>query len=138
MFSTKLSAANVAELVESQRFPFIHHANATGFFLREPDVTLRAKTQAHVVAVANDMGIHTVDELVAAFEKASGRSANYFRALACSSKSSAWLSETDFLFLLALVAAHPDRIEAGHLVELGWSQDLAESTIGIARRSQLH
>lgn len=128
-----LSMAEVAFLVENGGFPFAEHANQTGFFTREPDHAQRAKDQAAIVSLSANLNIQTIDDLKLAFAEAAQWSLAYLHALARSNESTRWRSETDFLFLLVLIATQPNNIVQADLARLGWSDDLAISTLNAAR-----
>lgn len=128
-----LSMAEVALLVESGGFPFAEHANQTGFFVREPDHAQRAKDQAAIVSLSAKFGIQTIDALKLVFAEAAHWSLAYLKALTRSNESTRWRSETDFLFFLVLIATQPNNIVQADLDRLGWSDDLAISTLDAAR-----
>ncbi|MFC3651951.1 hypothetical protein ACFONN_10390 [Dyella humi] len=128
-----LSAAEVAKLVDGGEFLFAGDANATGFFFREADPALRAESQASIIALAGMLGIESIDELKRIFVKAKPWAREYFKALAETSTSSRWRSETDFLFFLVLLGAQADYIAVADLIDLGWGKSLALETLQAAR-----
>ena len=131
-----LTATDIAHLIATTDLPFDRHADATGFFFRTLDRSLQARDHANIAALATSLDFG-LEDLEAAFDYASGWSADYFDSLARSARStgsSAWISEKTFLYLLALIAVKSDDVTVERLTSLGWAEDTAARTIAAARR----
>lgn len=131
-----LRATDVAHLLSTQHLPFVRDANATGFFVRTQDFAQVQIDHRNIAALAATLDLDLI-HLTAAFDSAASWSADYFHELARtvrSTGSTAWRSETPFLFLLALIAIGGDAVTVDHLVSIGWDETAAARTIAAARR----
>ncbi len=131
-----ITANDVKHLTDGAGFPFAAQADATGLFTREPDAALRAEVHQHIASLCISMGIYSKDALWSVLGETTEWSGQYLQTLAHAVRATGsvkWRSETEFLTLLMLIAARPNVVTKGMLMDIGWSKDLAMTTLDTAR-----
>lgn len=112
----------------------VNDARTAGFLLANPEEQeLDPEFIADLVSLCAVVGISDIQRLVDVSNIASDVRQTYFEAVRATTHKP-WYVDASFALMLLVVLAYSRTIQGGDLVNVGFEQDIADRTLGAARR----